>query len=196
MLKRLVFFLLCLPFFAWGEGLVLGDRTLLPPKTLEVTETIGTELYSKTQISLYTLLDDTKHTRVERQALLAQITATLKSPYFLIYFFKADKKIDFLTSQDMQNLVNLNRIYENYMVPLLPIKASEELDSARVGAIVLNGYAHLADTIAESKKVHLASNIVDKSGELLASIARIAIKIMLAVLVCFVVWFYLIRRGR
>ena len=175
---------------------MLGDRTLLPPKALEAIETIGTELYSKTQISLYTLLDDAKHTRAQRQALLAQITTTLKSPYFLVYFFKTDKKIDFLTSQDVQNLVNLNRIYEDYMVPLLPIRASEELDSARVGAIVLNGYAHLADTIAESKKVHLASNIIDKSGELLASIARIAIKIMLAMLVCFVVWFYLIRRGR
>ena len=196
MLKRLVFFFLCLPFLVWGENLVLGDRALLPPKALEVIETVGTELYNKTKISLYVLLDDAKHTRPERGVFLARVATTLKTPYFLIYFFKADKKIDFLVSQDVQTLVNVNQIYEDYMVPLLPIKSSDRLDTSRVGAIVLNGYVHLADAIAESKKIHLATNIIDKSGELLASIARIIIKIMLVVLVCFVVWFYLIRRGK
>lgn len=194
--KRLAILFCCLPFFVFANVFVIGDKALLNPKTLELIDTIGTEFFQKTKISVYVALKEQSYTKEQRQSYLNEIQKDLHSPYVLIYFFKEDKKIDFLLSKDMKNLVDVDTIYKDYMVPLLPIKRTDSLDQSRISAIILNGYSHLINAIADKKDVKILSNIVDRSGELLAQTARFTMQIMLFVMICFVVWFYIIRRKK
>lgn len=194
-LKRLIlsFFL---PFLIFANDFVIGDRDLINQKTFSLINQIGEEFFQKTNISAYVLLYDENLSKEKRQEYLRQISSNLFQPFILLYFFKQDKKIDFLMTQELKDTIDVDMIYKDYIVPLLPLKKSEVLDQGRISAIVLNGYSHLIDSMADSRDVKIFSNIVDKQGELLAKIARSAIKIMLFILAVFVIWFYIFRRGK
>lgn len=194
--KRLAILLCCLPFFVFANVFVVGDKALLNPKTLNLIDTIGAEFFQKTNIAAYVLLKDQSYSKEQRQSYLNEIQKDLHSPFVLIYFFKEDKKIGFLSSDGLKDLIDIDSIYQDYMVPLLPIKKTDVLDQNRISAIVLNGYTHLINAIADKKDVKILSNIVDKSGELLAKTARFTMQIMLFVMACFVIWFYIIRRKK
>lgn len=193
-LKRLVLIPLCLPFWLFAHGFVYGDKDLLNPKTLGLIEDIGTELLTKTGVYIYVFLDNRQNTKAQRQEILKHFKLQAKSPYVLMAFFKRDKKIILESQEEIQ--IDVDGIYQDYMVPLLPIQKADVLDSNRISAIILNGYTHLASEIAEKKEVKLLNNIVDKNGELVARVARFAIKVMLFVMVVFLGWFFFIRRKR
>ncbi|WP_158654736.1 hypothetical protein [Helicobacter sp. 'CLO3_human'] len=169
---------------------------MINQKTFDLINKIGGELFQKTKISTYVLLQNESFSREERRQYLKQVSQNLHSPFALIYFFKQDKKINFLFTQDLEDLVDADEIYKDYIVPFLPVKKSDILDQSRISTIVLNGYIHLVDTLADIKGVKISSNIVDKQGEALAKVATIAIKVMLFILLAFIVWFYIIRRKR
>ncbi len=196
LLKRWVFVFLCLPFLLVANTFVYGDKSLLSPKTLDLVEKIGTELFEKTNHGVYVLIYEDKKTKEQRKEILEQFSAQLHPPYFILSFFKENQKIGLIASQDVKNLLDLDLIYKHHIVPLLPIEKSDVLNQQRISAIILNAYAHLADALADKKQVELHHNIVDKHGELLATIAKITLQIMLVILACVVVWVYIIRRNR
>lgn len=84
--------------------------------------------------------------------------------YATIFIYPNDKKIDFDLSQNAQGVFDIERVYFEYMVPLLP-KPNEELQSDRLSAVVLNGYSEAADLIAVHFNTNLENNIPrDESG--------------------------------
>ncbi|MGI0405843.1 hypothetical protein ACRE1S_00405 [Helicobacter himalayensis] len=85
-------------------------------------------------------------------------------PYATIFIYPNDKKIDIDLSQNAQGVFDIERVYFEYMVPLLP-KPNEELQSDRLSAVVLNGYSEAADLIAAHFNASLENNIPrDESG--------------------------------
>ncbi|RDU57192.1 hypothetical protein CQA49_00575 [Helicobacter sp. MIT 00-7814] len=84
--------------------------------------------------------------------------------YATIFIYPNEKKIDIDLSQNAQGVFDTERVYFEYMVPLLP-KPNEELQSDRLSAVVLNGYSEAADLIAAHFNTSLANNIPrDESG--------------------------------
>ncbi len=196
--KRIFLSFLCL--YCWcfcfthAREFLLGDRELLTPSTQVVIDKIGLELAHKTPISAYAIVKDSldashqPSTKAQREAFMQEALKDLKAPYFALFFIKLDKKIAFYVSKDLEGRVDLENIYDTYVVPLLPVKNSDVLDIPRVSAIVLNGYVHFADAFAKVYGERVASDLIDRTGDLLAKIARVALILMLVSLVVIFIW--------
>ncbi|MCE3037375.1 hypothetical protein LW135_05955 [Helicobacter sp. faydin-H20] len=192
-IKRLFYCFLLLPFCVFADVFVVGDTFLLNPKTSAIIEKIGDEFFQKAGISMYVVLkkDLSLNKEERRQFVLRNLTNTQN--YFAILFALEDKKIDFFMSGDLENIIDVDSVYSEFMVPFLPVKKSDILDTARISAILLNGYAHFIDAFARYKNIQIQSNIIDRNGEMLAQVARVVIWVMLLSLIVGFVW---IRRRR
>lgn len=187
MFKPLLF-LFCLGFYAQGTitPILLDEKLSLKPNTKEFINTLGNELYDKTAFRLQVvLIDDAERVCEDTKALLGMQSllcasgfvdsftslrafenAFLKSysnePYGVFFFYTKERKIDILLKP--KDVFDDERVFFEYMAPLLP-KPKEILDSARISAIVFNGYSEAADLVASYYGVSLTSNIPrDESG--------------------------------
>ena len=79
----------------------------------------------------------------------------------------------------MKDVLNKDDILDGYVVPLLASKDKNTL-FAKVSAATLNGYAAVADTIAESKNVKLESSI-GNAGKISSTIWRVVMYTMIVV---------------
>ncbi|SQH71890.1 putative inner membrane protein [Helicobacter mustelae] len=189
--RELFFVFLLLSSFLSAHGFLLGDVSSLDPKMLGVVDKIGSELLQKTGISLYLLIKDSKSVdRIQRQDFAREQTALLKGSYFVIFIAPQDHKIDFLMSGDLQGVVKVDALYQDFMVPFLPVKKSDVMDKQRLLAIALNGYAHFADAFASARGVVLEGNIINKHEEFLAGISAFVMKLMLISLVVLMIFVY------
>ncbi len=196
---RGILFLLCLYGYLTAHDVLLGDRALLSPSTQAAIENVASELLEKTKIHSYVVIkksikDQASSSRIDRQQFIQQTLQSLSKPYFVLFFIKQDKKIDFYTSDDIKDRIDLEDIYQKYMVPLLPLSQKEMLDASRISAIVLNGYVHFADALAKSYGVEIANSLIDRNGDLLAYFARLAIIGMIAALVILLIYTRLRKR--
>lgn len=187
-LASILVFLLYIPLHAQNSSYVLDNRDyLLIPKSVEFVEVLSQELFLKTGYSLYVAvvdetpslldskesysqdrgLDKLDRGVLRRTAYKNQLTYNLSKPYALIVFMKHDSKIDILTSdtQNTSSVFDKDKVYYEYMVPLLPRERDDILDPQRISAIVLNGYSEAADMIAQHFNVQLTHNIpADERG--------------------------------
>jgi hypothetical protein len=79
--------------------------------------------------------------------------------------------VNLLFSDEFKDILNKNDILDGYVVPLLASNDKNTL-FAKVSAATLNGYAAIADTIAESKKIKLESSIGNQ-GKISSTIWRV-----------------------
>lgn len=144
---------------------------LLIPKSVGFVEQLSAELQGKTGYHLYVAVvdsvpahDSALSSKESRLAYKSTLTHNLPKPYTLIVFMREDKKIDIISSSP-HTYLDENKVYDEYMIPLLPRERDEILSPQRVSAIVLNGYAQAADMIASHFGIHLENNMpVDESG--------------------------------
>ena len=61
-------------------------------------------------------------------------------------------------SDDLKDIINKDEILGGYVIPLLASKDKNTL-MAKASAATLNGFAQIADSIAESKNIKLNSSI-------------------------------------
>ena len=88
-------------------------------KTTGFIEILSDEVYEKTGVRMYVValeglngvnLQEKEQTYLEK----------LKAPYVLLFFVKAEKKIDILVSQDIEKVFDKKEVYWDYIVPLIP----------------------------------------------------------------------------
>lgn len=177
LLKKLAYASFFLPFFLLCQNLetksyILDNRdALLVPKTIAFVEQLSNELFTKTGFSLYIAVIDKipsefaqSDAKLARNQYKSSITQNLTQPYSIIFFFKNDQKIDILSSEP-HTFFNEDKVFFEYMVPLLPKQKDEFLSSQRVSAILLNGYVEAADLIAEHFNQQLEHNFPkDETG--------------------------------
>ena len=125
-------------------------------------------------------------TKEHRRAYQKQVISKLNPPFVIIFLFVQEHKIELVSSPNLHyipinNTINddisqqkstqdkanttreflspkkLNSIYFDYMAPLLPHK-EEDLTPNRISGVILNGYAEIADRIADAYQFKLENN--------------------------------------
>ncbi|WP_230197840.1 hypothetical protein [Helicobacter cinaedi] len=186
-----------------------NTHKLLIPKSVDFVETLSTELQAKTGYHLYVAVvdsvpmedlflespQDSTLKLTQKQKRLAyknMLLEKLQKPYTLIVFMKEDEKIDIISSEP-KKYFDEEKVYYEYMVPLLPKQKDEILTPQLISAIVLNGYAQAADMIAHYFDVKLENNMpVDESGG--REFVRFSMYVMLLVMFGIIGVIYLTRK--
>ncbi|WP_317372036.1 hypothetical protein [Helicobacter canis] len=150
------------------NGYVIGNtHGVLVSKTQELIQLLSAEIFQKTGIRVYVdIIDDiaihpkypTKQARKEYQSI---VYAQLQQPYVVVSLFVQERKFDLISSSGLQAFLGakvLDSVYFDYMAPLIPEK-EQDITPQRLSAILLNGYAEIADIIASQYAVKFEHNI-------------------------------------
>ena len=171
-----------------AQTLILNDDKLIDDRAKEKINQIGAETKSKLGVNIYVYtkstlgLDENIKTKDKLEVIKNhenQLLATLEKPYVLLSVFVEETHVNLLFSDEFKDVLNKDDILDGYVVPLLASKDKNTL-FAKVSAATLNGYAAVADTIAESKNVKLESSI-GNAGKISSTIWRVVMYTMIVV---------------
>ena len=171
-----------------AQTLILNDDKLIDDRAKEKINQIGAETKSKLGVNIYiytksTLgLDENIKTKDKLEVIKNhenQLLTILEKPYVLLSVFVEETHVNLLFSDELKDVLNKDDILDGYVVPLLASKDKNTL-FAKVSAATLNGYAAVADTIAESKNVKLESSI-GNAGKISSTIWRVVMYTMIVV---------------
>ena len=171
-----------------AQTLILNDDKLIDDRAKEKINQIGAETKSKLGVNIYVYtkstlgLDENIKTKDKLEVIKNhenQLLTTLEKPYVLLSVFVEETHVNLLYSDEFKDVLNKDDILDGYVVPLLASKDKNTL-FAKVSAATLNGYAAVADTIAESKNVKLESSI-GNAGKISSTIWRVVMYTMIVV---------------
>ncbi len=159
---------------------ILSNDDLIDKRAVDKIEEMGLEAKNKLGINIYVYakknlgLEENISTKDKIEFIKNQekkIVQVLKKPYVLLTIAVDDTHVNLVVSSQLKDIVNKNDILNGYVVPLL---ASKDKNSvfAKVSAAVLNGYAAIADTIAQKEGIKLESSI-GSSGKVAGTIWKV-----------------------
>ncbi len=163
-----------------ASNFVLSDDGLIDPRAITKINEIGTEARDKLSVNIYvyakkslnlqeniTIQDKIKYIKNYE----SEIEKSLIKPYVLLTMSVEDTHVNLIVSSKMKEVIDKNDILNGYVVPLL---ASKDKNStfAKASAAILNGYAAIADTVADSKNVKLESSI-GSSGKVAGTVWKV-----------------------
>lgn len=163
-----------------ASGFVLSDDGLIDPRAQEKINVMGLESKEKLGVNIYVYVRNTyglgdkikgKEKIIYLKDHESQILTTLDKPYVLFTMSVVEQHVNLLMSEDLKKIVDKDDILDGYVVPLLASKDKNTLYS-KVSAATLNGYAAVADTIADSKNIELESSI-GSQGKIAGTIWRV-----------------------
>ena len=177
--------ILSLLLFLYTNGfaqnfLLNGD--LIDVRAKEKILQMGNEVKSKLGVNIYLdskvdLNIDPKLPTKDRLNLIEKyednILKNLEQPYVLLTIAMEQMHVNLYFSDSLKNIIDKDDILNGYVVPLLASKDKNTLAS-KVSAATLNGYAAIADTLAESQKIKLESSI-GSEGKVSSTIWRVFI---------------------
>jgi len=123
---------------------------------------IGSELYAKSGISLYLLaVKSTNGTPLVKYEI--EVSKNLKIPFVLLSMTLDEKKIDILVSHEVDKTFDRDQVLSPYpwsgtVVPILTSKIKGD-PTDKYASALLNGYADIADQIADYYDIELKSSI-------------------------------------
>lgn len=147
----------------YASKFVLSDDGLIDPRTITKVEEIGNEAQTKLGVNIYVYAkqslnlkkDISTEEKIEYiKNFESQITPALIKPYVLLTVSIEDTHVNLIESSTLKDIVDKNEILNGYVVPLLASKDKNSTFS-KASAAILNGYAAIADIIAESKGIEL-----------------------------------------
>lgn len=154
-------FLLSTLLFGAAENFIILNENILPKKTIEKINAIGNELYQKTGVGVYVAVVKKMPTKkivdFERE-----LSKKLPKTYVLLTLSVSDKKVDIISSQDLQKSFDKEEIlsplpWKGSIIPLLTAHFKNQ--NAAIEAAILNGYSEIAEQIAKHKNVNLKEAI-------------------------------------
>lgn len=148
-----LFFILLAFAGSLNAKFVFNEDSILLDKSVEFMENISSELFEKTGVSLNVLVANKIDNYLDFKN---QLIKSFSPPFVAIVLLKELKKIDIIKSSD--DLLDSNKVYWEYMVPLLPKNGSIP-DNKLLGAIIFNGYIESVDLIANKLGVIIEHNI-------------------------------------
>lgn len=158
------------PIFA--DKIVLANENILSPKVAEKISTIGEELREKTGIyagvAIFENLGD-KSINEKFSEL------NLKPPYAFLLLTKLEHKVEIFADEATMKLFDKEQILSPYpskgsILPILASKKGKDIYNASM----LNGYADMAEQIADSKGIKL-QNAIGSSNKITLDILRLGI---------------------
>jgi hypothetical protein len=146
---------------------ILEGKQSIDPRAIKKIDTMGSELFVKTGINVYIYAEerygnkfhnDTPSKIAFIKSFESNITKDLKDPFVLLTVSVEDTHINILYSSELEGTFNRDDILDDNIIPVFASKDKNSL-YAKMSAGLLNGYAAITDSIAESKGVKLESSI-------------------------------------
>ncbi len=159
---------------------ILEGKKNIDPRAIEKIDTMGNELFLKTGVSVYIyaverygnkMHKDTKSKIEFIKSFESNITNGLKDPFVLLTLSVDDQQVNIIYSDALKSAIDREHILDRNIIPLLISKDKNSV-YAKVSAAVLNGYAAITDSVAQSKGIELKSSI-GSEGTTFSSIWRI-----------------------
>ena len=164
----------------YASKFVLSDDGLIDPRTITKVNEIGNESQAKLGVNIYVYAKaslglqkniSTKDKIKYINEYESSITKSLVKPYVLLTMAVEDTHVNLIVSSSLKEVVDKNEILNEYVVPLLASKDKNSTYS-KASASILNGYAAIADIIAESRNIKLESSI-GSSGKVAGTIWKV-----------------------
>ena len=146
---------------------LLSEDVIIDQRALDKITQIGNETKSKLGVNIYiyakTKFSQTEIKDVKQRIQIIKNTESnllnkLNGSYVLMTLALDFTHVNIIASNDIKHLIDKNDILNGYVVPLLASKDKNTM-YAKSSAAMLNGYAQIADVIAESKGIKLESSI-------------------------------------
>ena len=159
---------------------ILEGKKNIDPRAIEKIDSMGNELFVKTGVNVYIYAVERYGNKMHKdskskiefiKSFESNITKELKDPFVLLTLSVDDQHINIKYSDELKSAIDKNHILDRNIIPLLISKDKNSV-YAKVSAAVLNGYAAITDSIADSKGVKLESSI-GSEGTTFSSIWRI-----------------------
>ena len=148
-------------FILKGDNYIVDQRAQL--KILEIANEVKTK--TNTNIYLYVKNSYGINKQMPMKEKIKIINETenkildnLQKPYALLTISVEDMHVNLISSKELESVLDKNDILNGYVIPLLASKDKNQL-YAKVSAAVLNGYAQIADVIAQQDGIKLESSI-------------------------------------
>lgn len=163
-----------------AQNFILNDDNLIDNRAKEKINQMGDEVKAKLGVNIYVYaksnlgLNENIKTKDKIDFIKKtenQIISTLEKPYVLLTIAVEETHVNLLFTDDLKDVIDKNDILDGYIVPLLASNDKNTL-FAKVSAATLNGYAAIADAIAESKEIKLESSI-GSEGKVAGTIWRV-----------------------
>ena len=164
----------------FAKSFILSEDGLIDPRAQEKINVMGLESKEKLGVNIYVYVKNTyglgnqikgKEKIIYLKNHESQILPVLEKPYVLITMSIEEQHVNLLASESLKQIIDKDDILDGYVVPLLASKDKNTL-YAKVSAATLNGYAAVADTIANSKDIKLESSI-GSQGKIASTIWRV-----------------------
>jgi len=181
--KIKLFFLLLL-FISNASGsqnpYLLTHDGLIDKRAQDKILEIGNETKKKLNVNLYVNIKENnginpKEERSIRKILMKEkdqdIVKHLSEPYAVLVISVDQLYTNILMSKELKKTIDKDDILDNYVIPLLASKDKNSL-FAKTSAAILNGYAQMADSVADSQNIELKSSI-GSEGKTASSIWRV-----------------------
>lgn len=164
----------------FAQNFILNDDGLIDERAKQKINDIGAEAKSKLGINIYIYTKsnlglDTNITTKDKIEYIknyeSEIIQTLNKPYVLLTSAVEETHVNLYVSDELSSIIDKDDILDGYVVPLLASKDKNTL-FAKVSAAMLNGYAAVADIVADSKNIELESSIGNQ-GKVSSTIWRV-----------------------
>jgi len=147
---------------------ILEGKDLIDPRTIQKIDEMGNELFEKTGVNVYIYTKRSyltkKVTDMKKKLSLIKeyekvILEKIDKPYVLISLAIDDTHINMYNSDDLNNIIDKERILGRDIIPIIASQDKNSLDT-KVSVALLNGYAEIVDVVAkELKDITLDSSI-------------------------------------
>lgn len=154
-------FIISLIFSSIHASFILENDDLLPQKSIDKMNEMANELKDKTGISVYAIAKKS----LDEKSILEygeEYSKKLTGTYALFIFAESEKKVNILSSTDLNSKFDEDEILDDYVIPILVSKDKTHL---KYTAAIFNGYAELTDQLAKSNNLTLKSSIGDSGKE-------------------------------
>ena len=164
---RILFLMLLSTVTLVANPYILTHDGLIDQRAQDKILEIGTEVKLKLGVNIYVDIKENNGlnmhlSREKRIKLMKSIEKNmvkdLKTPYVVLTIAVDQMYANILMSDDLKETIDRDDILDGYVIPLLASKDKNTL-FAKTSAALLNGFAQIADSIANTKNIKLESSI-------------------------------------
>ncbi len=165
-----IFFALNL--FAKSDLILCNDNGIVNSRAIGEIEKIGNELKKKTGISVYLCVKKTINGQKIKD-FEKNLMGKMRKPFVLLSMSVDDQKVDMMTSKTDKKLLDVDAVLSPFGGTIIPILTSKK-SKDKYSAAMLNGYADIADRVANNLDVKLTSS-VGNTNRILVDILRVLV---------------------
>jgi len=181
----LMMFIFVSTILANPKTYIINHSGLMDQRAYTKINSIGAEVESKVNIQIYldikgSVKIDTKLPREQRfklikkieQDLLKTVSSKTKKDFIILTMAIDQHYTNLLYSNDkLKEIVSKDEILNEYVIPLLS-SHDKNIIKSKVSAASLNGYAQIADLLADTKGIELESSI-GSAGKVVGEIWKV-----------------------